>query len=139
MKTSRLPYWESALNDCIEAARYKEYKIGKHDCALFVVEVIKRISGLDLLGRLKDKYNNKAESLKFIKELGGKGLKEAVVFILGYNDISVTLATQGDLLIYKDFKKEEHLGICVGHKTVFLGESGLVFVNTLDCSYAWRI
>lgn len=139
MKTSRLPYWESALNDCIEAARHKEYKIGKHDCALFVVEVIRRISGLDLFEKLENKYNNKTESLRFIKKLGGKGLKEAVVSILKYNDISVTLATQGDLLIYKDFKKEEHLGICVGHKTVFLGESKLVFVNTLDCSYAWRI
>ncbi len=135
----RYPDWQSRLNKGIQEARNKEYKIGKHDCALFAARIIKDITGRDFLSGLEGKYSSRRESLLFIREVAGAGLKEAVSKFMEQETILVSFATQGDLMLLIDFTKMEHLGICIGKRTAFLTDSGLCFFETLDCEWAWRV
>ncbi len=135
----RYPDWQSRLNKMIQEARDEEYKIGKHDCALFAAKVIKEITGRDFLSGLEGKYNSRFSSLRFIKEVAGAGLKEAVSRFLEQETIPVSYATQGDLMLLVDFTEMEHLGICIGRRTAFLTDAGLCFFETLDCEWAWRV
>ena len=135
----RYPDWQSRLNKAIQEARDKEYEIGKHDCALFAAKVIKDITGRDFFSSLKGKYGSRRESLKFIREVAGAGLKEAVSKFLEQETIPVSYATQGDLMFLVDFTGMEHLGICIGKRTAFLTDGGLCFYETLDCLWAWKI
>lgn len=134
----RFSNWETRLSKAIEEARNKEYKLGEHDCALFAINIIREICGIDYGERIRGLYSTKAGYLRLWKEIGGSSLKEITEIILGKKAEKIEKAKRGDLVLNQD--EEDHLGICTGAKVVIASiEGGLVFVDLLDCSCCWRI
>ena len=134
----RLSGWEDILAERIKGADKKPYEIGVHDCAIFAAETLALISPFDFTLVFKGKYKTRIGSLKFIKKYG-KTLEEAVSAIVGIKSISPTLSIRGGIVIIKDDNGMEHIGICLGDRSAFLSENGLIFVRTLDCIATWRI
>ena len=134
----RLSGWEDILAERIKEADKKPYEIGVHDCAIFAAETLALISPFDFTSVFKGKYKTRIGSLKFIKRYG-KTLEEAVSAIIGMKSISPTLSIRGGIVIIRDKDKMEHIGICLGDRSSFLSENGLIFVRTLDCIATWRI
>ena len=134
----RFPGWEDILSKRIKEADKKPYVIGVHDCAIFAAETLSLISPFDFTLVFKGKYKTRIGSLKFIRKYG-KTLEEAVSTIIGIKSTSPTLSVRGGIVIIKDEEVMEHIGICLGDRSAFLAENGLIYIKTLDCIATWRI
>ncbi len=136
----RYPNWEARLYEVIEEARNKEWKRGKHDCAIFALNAMQAISGIDYGKEIKGKYDTKIGYLKLWKKLGGSTLLEITGIILKKEEEDIRRTRRGDLVLYCDEDKEDHLGICIGDKVAIMSVGdGLIFVDLLDCKCCWRI
>ncbi len=124
----------------VEAARDKPYVIGQHDCALFVVGIVKEMTGRDYSDKFKGKYKTMKGSLKVIRRLAGPvgTLEQAVTNILSINPLRVSWAMRGSPVLYIE-DEQEHLGICLGDKAAVLHEEGLKFIPLHECKVCWNI
>lgn len=136
----RVESWESELWDTVEWARNEPYRIGAHDCVTFAAKVIKALTGKDHLGELTGKYDSERGALKFIRQLAGdKGLAGATSKILEQTELPMAKAGRGDLVMYRDDKDVEHLGICIGVDIAMLSSDGLLFINRGECVCCWLV
>ena len=135
----RVEGWEKILFEEVEKARDKRYVLGKHDCALFAINLLGKITGVDYSTRVKGKYKNLTEAKKLIKKLGrgtNKQLHLAVSEVLHALPTSSFRGKRGDpLLIAID--GVEHIGICVGAEGVVLTPKGLMFIPLDQFQYSW--
>lgn len=138
--TIRPEGWEHKLSDLIESARCKEYRISKHDCALFVNEGIKISTGKDYSAQWKGKYSSSREALKVIAQLGFRTLREATSHILGRNFVPARSLSRGDPALYIDASGQQHLGICMGATVVCLLEGkGIVHIPLEIIPGGWKL
>ena len=132
--------FDSLLSKEIEKARFKKYKLGEHDCALFAINVIKEIYGIDYGERIKGFYSSKIGYLKLWKEIGGSSLQEITEIIIGEKGREMIKVGRGNLVLYKDDVRGEHLGICIGDKVAIVSVADeLIFIDILECECCWRI
>ncbi len=136
----RVEGWEKILFEEIEKARSKRYVLGKHDCALFAIDLLSKVTGVDYGTRVKGKYKNLTEAKKLIKKLGkgtNKQLHKAVSEVLHARPTGSFRGRRGDpLLITID--EVEHIGICVGAEGVVLTPTGLMFIPLDQFQYSWN-
>lgn len=138
----RIEGWESRLATLVAKAQDKTFEYGKFDCVLFVMDVVKSLTGKDPLKGLgiRGKYKTKSEAAKFIVKLGGKkGFKGAVTKALGTQPKGPRYGGRGDILMYQSSIPDNHLGVCIGSKVAIPSEEGLLFVSILDCICCWNI
>jgi len=128
------------LNEIINEARYKRYKLGEHDCALFAINTIKEIHGIDYGENIRGCYFSRFGYLRLWKSFGCRTMKEMVRVITKKRTQGMRRVKRGDLVLFLDDEKNEHLGICVGDKVAIVTLSDkLTFVDILDCSCCWRM
>ncbi len=131
---------DSSLSREIEKARFKEYKLGEHDCALFAIEVIKEVHGIDYGEGIRDCYNSRIGYFRIWRKLGCWSMKEVVEKITGLKNEEMRRVRRGDLVLFRDKKKKEHLGICIGDKVAIVTLSDkLIFLDIFNCECCWRI
>ncbi len=130
----------SSLLKEIEKARFKEYKLGEHDCALFAINTIKEIHGIDYGEKIRNCYNSQVGYFKIWRSLDCWSMKEVVEKITGLKNEGMRRVRKGDLVLFKDKKRKEHLGICIGDKVAIVSLSDrLTFLDIFDCECCWRI
>ena len=124
------------MHAVIEEARDRRYAIGRHDCALFVIAAVERITGKDYGKRVRGGYKTVAGSLRLIASMG-HGLQQAVERVTGEPAIRPGRVMRGDPVLYVDDGGREHLGLCVGDQAAVLAEDGLMFVSMdrIDCGW----
>ena len=141
----RVEGWEGKLNAALEGARHEPYRIGAHDCALWVAAVIADCTGVDYRPAFAGLYRSRRASLRLIARLGGgrgsggKGLAGAVSAVLEREPVPVLRAMRGDPVLWPEPGGDEHLGICVGAHVAILGEQGLQFIRLERCVQAWNV
>ena len=114
--------------------------MGKHDCALFAINVIKRLYDIDYGERIRGQYSSKFEYLKLWEEIGGSSLKEITDIITEKQSEEMRKVNIGYLVLYVDDNKGEHLGICIGDKVAVVSIANkLLFYDIFDCKCCWRI
>ena len=124
----------------IEKARSKEYELGKHDCALFAIEVIEKVWGIDYGEKIRGCYSSKFSYLKLWKKLGCSTLEEVTNKIIGGKSEEMRKIQNGWLVLYLDDEKNEHLGISIDSKVAIVTQNdGLTFVDLLKCKCCWRM
>lgn len=135
--TTRIPGWELALAEAIEAARDRPFAWGVHDCASWVFDLRRDLTGgADVAALWRGRYRTHRGAALVMRRLGWASLEEGARALLGAPLGSTHLAQRGDLMLSADGAA---LGICLGVRVAFLGPEGLTFVPITDCSLAWRI
>lgn len=136
----RVEGWEKILFEAVEEARDKEYVLGSHDCALFAIDLLGKITGVDYGEKVRGKYKTLSGAKVLIKKLGGgtnKQLGKAVSEVLMQDPLGSLWGQRGDPLIIT-IDKVEHIGICVGAEGVVLTEEGLLFIPLDQFQYCWN-
>ena len=128
------------MNKLLEEARNKPYKIGEHDCALFVTDIMRVFSGRDYSKAFRGKYKTQTGALKLIKRLSGgeESLREAATNVFGIDPLKPAWAMRGSPVLYKE-DGQEHLGVSTGTHAAVLHEDGLKFIPLSDCECCWNI
>lgn len=134
----RIEGWERQLHAIIDEARGRKYVIGKHDCALFVIAAIARITGNDYGEQIRGAYKTRAGSLRLVAELG-RTLGEAVENVTGAVRVGPARCMRGDPVLYVAEDGQEHLGLCVGDQAAVLAEDGLLFISMERIACGWNL
>ena len=138
--------WQAILFDAVRAAKQNEFKYGKHDCCLAAANIVQAITDVDLMEGFRGKYRSAAGAARWIKSEGCTTLTDAVgarVIAAGGEAIGPAYAGTGDIVItdkaIHDQIQGEAVGICVGRKFLFPGETGWVNLLRGDLIAAFRI
>lgn len=146
----RLPGWEKRLFEFIEEASNRTFEYGKHDCALFVCDVIEALTGKNpreivasvcVAATGRGKYHGEEEAEEVLSKHGGI---EAIAVIVAekfdFHPIPVPFARRGDIVL-ASIHRTRSLGVCVGDKVAFPAPEGLarVDIDSKMLIRAWRI
>ena len=93
----RLRDWPERLDALLRDRADWPFVWGVHDCCTFCADAVQAITGVDVMGTLRQRYHSAFEALGLTQELGG--LKAAVSSVLG-EPCSPALCTVGDVLLY---------------------------------------
>ncbi|MCW3782124.1 DUF6950 family protein [Defluviimonas salinarum] len=133
----RMPAWELALTQAIESARSSPFAWGVHDCASWVFDLRRDLTGgEDVAALWRGRYQTQRGAALVMRRLGWASLEDGARTLLGAPLGTVHLAQRGDLVLSSDGAA---LGICLGARAAFLGPEGLTFVPVSTCSLAWRV
>ena len=139
----RLPDWPARLNALIERRRHMPFKWGLHDCCQFARAAVAELRGADPaagLGKKLRPYKRCSGAALNLHRLGGV---EALPMACGLEEMRVTMAQRGDVVLVDQVREPSRvgsaLGICLGEQSAFPAKRGLVFVATLECRRAWRV
>lgn len=139
----RLEGWEMRLNQVIEAARVKDYELGKHDCVRLACATAEALTGLDLWAPIAGRYASRREAHRLVVEYGGS-FTGAFSRLFDIEPCALARARRGDVAEYRGpagdgLQVEPHLVIVLGARCAGLGEHGLYFIRRELCAHAWRI
>lgn len=144
----RLDNWQTRLGEVIEANKEKPFDFATHNCLLWAGLVTEAVTGKNIAEEAIGNSATEAAGYRFLV----KRLKSATVFDflqreLGTVEQSVAFARTGDIVFLDPVNLPEFdikaggkfgivPGVCYGQKSYFLGELGLVEVQTLrlDCA-----
>ncbi len=135
----RLDGWESRLAAVIEAASGQPYVLGENDCLRLSCAVVEALTGIDFWPRFVG-YRTKRQALVTIAKIA-PSLGEAVTATLAVSPSPTFSAQRGDLLLFRDDRGEDHLGVCIGREVTLMADTGPITVGIehvgLLCS--WRV
>lgn len=153
MLTERVPDWRSRLISTISNLSGRKLKYGEHDCVTFCFDIIKELTGKDLIEDIRGTYGPDAKSVKLALQKHGKGsLSKAVSYhVQEYlRSIPISSVEQGDLVYSskapirssgsKSKKKHRgpNIGICVGIYAVYLADD-VVYDDIQNIERAWAV
>lgn len=139
----RLDNWQTNLSALIEAKRNEEFKFGTFDCSLWATLAIEAVNGLNIYEQYIGRYTTPTGALKklrkvdqvnqpielFEKYLGERQpiafAKKGDVVFTSNPDLDIELPTDFDIF-------GPVIGVCYGQNSIFVGEQGLLEVNTLQ-------
>lgn len=67
---TRLPDWRSRLIAYLEHAARRPFEEGQHDCALFLAGGVQAMTGMDLAGTYRGRYQSTKAGLKLLRRDG---------------------------------------------------------------------
>ena len=133
--------WPGALSLFIAEKRTQPFKWGENDCCLFAADWLTILTGTDpaeALG-LRGKYDSAFLAARLLESLGGvAGAAGTYCAARNWPECPICSAGRGDLILYSENGRDS-LGVCLGARSVFVGESGLEFRSTSQCLTAWRV
>lgn len=125
--------WPICLDAVIEAAQARPFQWGEHDCALFALQAVEAMTGVDYSDGARGSYNSEIGAAKAFLKRGYRDVVEAASDTFG-PPINKFLAQRGDLLSY-----EGAVGVCVGAHGAFVTAEGLRFIPVSECVMAWKV
>lgn len=146
----RLDNWQSNLSNVINARRAQPFIWGKTDCTQFAFEAIKAVTGNDMAAPYFGKYKTAKGALKILQTVDGVKTPTAL-FVKHLGEAkSIAFARKGDVVtcdpksIGYDAPDDagalgDVVGVCYGQMSYFVGASGLVAIQTLQCSECFHV
>lgn len=131
--------WEVRLSTVLDTAHARPYVLGEADCLRVACEAVAALTGVDFWPRFAG-YHTRREALVTIARIA-PSLGEAVTATLGVSPSGVRSARRGDLVLFRDDRGEDHLGVCFGAQVALTAPEGWLALPLLHpgllCS--WRI
>ena len=121
------------MDRVIAEAESQTFSYGAFDCALFVADVVNAITGQDYAQPYRG-YQTEAEADEILHKAGGLGRIPDQFF----ERIPPQFAVTGDI-VWRQKRKRETLGICVGAACCFPKKDGLVWLHRRVIRRAWRV
>jgi cell wall-associated NlpC family hydrolase len=136
---ARRPDWPERLAAAVDAARGKPYVLGENDCLRLACAAVQALTDDDYWPRFAG-YKTKRQALARIARVA-PSLGEAVTSTLGVSPSPTASAWRGDIVLFRDERGEDHLGVCLGRQVVLMAAEGTLLMGRehpgLLCS--WRI
>lgn len=136
---TRRPDWPERLATAVDAARGRPYVLGENDCLRLACAAVEALTGEDFWPRFAG-YRTHRQALVTIARIA-PSLGEAVTATLGVPPIRVFGAWRGDLLLFRDDRGEDHLGVALGRNVLVMAAEGPLHIGLdhpgLVC--AWRV
>lgn len=129
MSYERLPDWANRLNDYLAKIRDKEFRFGKHDCAILVSGAVEAMTGENPMADIPP-YKNWRDVKKFLK---GSSFYKELQKRFGA-PVNAAHGHQGDIAYH-----EKNLGIILGRRAMFFGENGYVFMPISKVEKAFHV
>lgn len=130
--------WFDRLQTYLDIVSEKPFQWGEHDCALFAMSAVQRMTGVDPGQAFRDRYDDEYGARLALREVGQGTLLRTVKHIFG-DPKSVHLWARGDLIM----RDRNTIGVCCGPFSAFVGEEngtqGLVYLPTASCRYAFTV
>lgn len=134
----RRPDWPERLAAAVDAARGKPYALGENDCLRLACAAVQALTDVDYWPRFAG-YKTKRQALARIARVA-PSLGEAVTATLGVSPSPTASAWRGDIVLFRDERGEDHLGVCLGRQVVLMAAEGALLMGRehpgLLCS--WR-
>ena len=99
--------WETKLNDYFNVCAERKFEYGVFDCALFMADGVKIMTGIDPAEDFRKRYFGRSGALNALDFMGYIDLKNAAhILAKKYNIISVmpSFAKRGDISLVKNYK-----------------------------------
>lgn len=142
----RFPDWEKRLDSFCRSRRNLLFQFGSNDCALFVADAVKEITGDDLAAECRGRYQDRESAASLLRSLCDGDLERYMEQIAKANqmeEIGIKFARRGDIVLLNQ-PTGPSLGIVSldGMKALFAVENGPPHLDrtpVLECSRAWRV
>lgn len=139
---ARLANWQNNLVALIEAKKAEPFKFGTFDCSLWAMMAIEQVNGIALYERYIGTYSKPIGALKKLRQIDD--VEQPIDLFKKYlgEPQPISMAKSGDVVFTSTEGLEFDLpsdidvfgpviGVCYGAKSIFVGEEGLIFVDTL--------
>ncbi|MNM58963.1 hypothetical protein D3C81_702060 [compost metagenome] len=131
----RLDDWPERLAAFIEARRERAFSWGDSDCALFVCDGVRAITGVDPGARWRGLYQSEKGARRLMRDNGGvRGLAELAFG----KPMPPALAGRGDAVLV-DTPTGEALALCLGDRLAAQGAEGIEYLPPSVGKAAWKI
>ena len=141
---ARLDNWQTNLSQLIESKRQEPFNFPTWNCLLWALESIKAVTGNDYSLEFGGTYTNELGAAKLFKKQNLAGSQEFLEKHLNNQAKPIAFARQGDIvftdnveLMPTDIKLFGFVpGVCYGAVSFFVGEFGLIQLETLQLGSA---
>lgn len=132
----RKPNWEEILY--AEIDKHHAFEWGKKDCALFVADIVEKMTGIDYAKPFRGKYTTEKGAYMALKKYGHGSLENWVDY--NFKEVKPTQAKRGDVVLHDcSIDEGKALGICLGKNFLGQGEDGAYFLPMSKALRAWRV
>lgn len=132
--------WERRLEAAVSAFAGQPFEYGFQDCALFVCNCIREMTGEDPAAGFRNRYSDRKGALRLLRNGGLEGIIEKIASEKQVPEIPPLFARRGDVVLVET---SEGAALAIvdltGEKAVGAGPSGLVSWNLSAARRAWRI
>lgn len=133
---TRLPDWETRLNNYVVECGGRPFVWGEFDCAMFAAGAVIAMTGDDPLAEFRGRYSTGPGSIRALKRYGA-GTLEAT-FDTKFAACPISFARRGDLAFH-----EGSLGVVMGPFALFVGAvgdvDGLIRFPRASWERAWTV
>ncbi len=131
----RLRDWPERYDVLVRQRADWPFVWGVNDCCTFAADAIVAVTGVDVMGTLRQRYQTAFEALGLTQELGG--LQAATTALLG-EPCDPVRVTVGDVLLVRN-EGREVLAVCNGASALCPGPRGLAVLAAPEIIAAWRV
>lgn len=141
----RVADWQTRLERFLAGHREHEFRYGSWDCALFVCDAIKLMTGVDPAAGFRGNYSSRTEALVAIRAYSGKrsllALTERITSEMKMREVPALLAGRGDVVLIRRAKADVSLGLIAlnGRSILTVSRGGLCAVPLSLALRAWRV
>lgn len=137
---TRFEDWPVRLDKFIETNRFRKFKRGHFDCALFAGLAIEAMTDAKLVHDYIGLYKNKQAAFDMLKERGLNSLIDVATKHLGAPLLNTNFAGRGDVVAVK-YENELALAVVdlTGRRAVTTGKDGLIFFERKYWLKAWGV
>jgi len=140
---TRLDNWQTNLSDLIRKRETEPFDIVKFNCLMWALEAVEAITGEDHYLPFRNKFKTTKGAAKILRTVGKvESSADYLETLLGERK-HIAFVRKGDIIVtdYQDplltLPNDLELfgspvGVCYGELSYFVGDVGLVSVNTLQ-------
>lgn len=122
------------LHDYLEVSRFRKFRPGSHDCALFAANWVKVALGVDYAKGWRGQYRGLAAGQALLQS---KGFADHIALVASHlKEIPRAFANVGDLAVVGE---DRALGIVAGEFVWVLRPKGLGRVDLLAASHVFKL
>lgn len=144
---TRLANWQNNLSELINAKREQPFDFPTWNCLMWAASAIEAVTGEDILAAYHGKYKTEKAAATLLRKLDGVKTSQALLEKHLGEPQPVAFARAGDIVIVDPTDTGLELpadielfgpvpGVCYGSISYFVGELGLVEVDTLQLGQA---
>ena len=128
------------IHAAAKAALGRPFLWGFSDCYLFVADLLRKGTGIDIARRFRGRYVSPLTAMRLLKKFAGGHLEETVAKICaeeGWPEIESFQAQPGDIGVTKRPVASQALLIFDGHWWVGRSEGGVTYIQSECIGRAW--
>lgn len=130
---TRIDQWDIALQAVLDDWAEAPFAYGSRDCALLAAAVVLALTGKDFGAPFRGRYRSAAGAVRALRQFGAGDLPSTLTAALGEPQ-HPAFAGRGDIVVMDD-----NAGVCVGAKSLFVGDAGLEARPTGACDLVWKV